>query len=243
MPHPAGEGGDLSVVIPAYNEATRIRGTLESLCTYLATWPGRSEIVLVDDGSLDGTAELARKILGGSPVSHRVLTGRANRGKGYTVREGALAARHPWTLISDADLSTPIEEVERLFAAARRDGLDLVAGSRGLPESRIGVQQAWVRRNMGRTFNRIVRLVTGLSMRDTQCGFKLWRTERLRPIFEKLTVDGFAWDVEMLIAARRAGLPMREIPVQWNNAPGSKVSIMTDALHMLWDVVRVRLRQ
>ena len=195
---------------------------------------------MVDDGSSDGTAELARARLATLPLAHRVLTGRANRGKGYSVREGARAATEDWTLITDADLSTPIGEADRLLAEAERAGRDIVVGSRALPESRIGVRQSWLRRNMGRTFNRVVRALTGLDLPDTQCGFKLWRTERTRQVLERLTVDGFAWDVEFLLTARRAGLTIGQVPVEWNNALGSKVGIVTDSLRMLMDIVRLR---
>ena len=117
-----------------------------------------------------------------------------------------------------------------------------MVGSRALPESRIGVRQSWLRRNMGRTFNRVVRLLTGIDLPDTQCGFKLWRTAPARPILERLQVDGFAWDVEFLLAASRAGLRIGQVPVEWNNAAGSKVGIVSDSLRMLIDIVRLRLR-
>jgi glycosyltransferase involved in cell wall biosynthesis len=236
------EAFSLSVVLPAYNEAERLGATLDTLCDYFEGRPGEVEILVVDDGSTDGTAELGEERLGARRVPFAVLTGRANRGKGYSVREGALAARRAWTLVSDADLSTPIDDVEKLLAVARRDRLDFVAGSRALAGSEIGLRQSWLRENMGRTFNRILRPLTGLHFRDTQCGFKLWRTEPLRPILQALTIDGFAWDVEMLLAAQRAGLRMAEVPVRWNNAAGSKVAIVGDSFRMLVDVVRIRLR-
>ena len=181
-------------------------------------------------------------MLAGGALAHRVLTGRANRGKGYSVREGGKAATLDWTLITDADLSTPIHEADRLLAEAERAGRDIVVGSRALPESRIGVRQSWLRRNMGRTFNKVVRLLTGIDLPDTQCGFKLWRTAPTRPVLERLQVDGFAWDVEFLLAASRAGLRIGQVPVEWNNAAGSKVGIVSDSLRMLIDIVRLRLR-
>ena len=117
-----------------------------------------------------------------------------------------------------------------------------MAGSRGLPESEIGVRQPWLRESMGRAFNRILRALTGLPFQDTQCGFKLWRTQRLQPVVRSLTIDGFAWDVELLFLARRAGLRIGEVPVRWSNAPGSKVSILGDSSRRLLDVIRLRLR-
>jgi dolichyl-phosphate beta-glucosyltransferase len=237
---PAKDSAGISIVIPAYNEAERIGDTLSSILAYLAGGEVDGEILVVDDGSTDGTVAVVRGILDESGP-HRLITGRPNRGKGYSVREGALAATRPWTLISDADLSTPIAEVEQLLAAARDGGHDLVMGSRAMADSRIGVYQGWMRRNMGRTFNLMVRAITGLPYKDTQCGFKLWRTESVRPLLDKLTIDGFAWDVELLWLARRGGLSLAERPVEWNNAEGSKVAMVADPLRMLRDLLRVRM--
>jgi dolichyl-phosphate beta-glucosyltransferase len=237
---PAKDSAGISIVIPAYNEAERIGDTLSSILAYLAGGEVDGEILVVDDGSTDGTVAVVRGILDESGP-HRLITGRPNRGKGYSVREGALVATRPWTLISDADLSTPIAEVEQLLAAARDGGHDLVMGSRAMADSRIGVYQGWMRRNMGRTFNLVVRAITGLPYKDTQCGFKLWRTESVRPLLDKLTIDGFAWDVELLWLARRGGLSLAERPVEWNNAEGSKVAMVADPLRMLRDLLRVRM--
>ncbi len=237
---PAKDSAGISIVIPAYNEAERIGDTLSSILAYLAGGEVDGEILVVDDGSTDGTVAVVRGILDESGP-HRLITGRPNRGKGYSVREGAQAATRPWTLISDADLSTPIAEVEQLLAAARDGGHDLVMGSRAMADSRIGVYQGWMRRNMGRTFNLVVRAITGLPYKDTQCGFKLWRTESVRPLLDKLTIDGFAWDVELLWLARRGGLSLAERPVEWNNAEGSKVAMVADPLRMLRDLLRVRM--
>ncbi len=242
MPTRNGATAGLSIVIPAFNEAGRIASSLRTILDYLAANDLDGEIIVVDDGSSDGTVEVVRGILGdGGP--HRLLTGRANRGKGFSVREGAQAATRPWTLLSDADLSTPIAEVERLLATAVDQNLDLVMGSRALAGSRIGVYQGWLRRNMGRTFNLVMRAITGLPFKDTQCGFKLWRTDCIRPLLGRLTIDGFAWDVELLVLARRAGLSLAEVPVEWNDAEGSKVAMVADPLRMLRDLIRVRLRR
>ena len=230
----------LSVVIPAFNEAGRIGATLRAILDHLKHAGLDGEIIVVDDGSTDATVAVAREILAGAGP-HHVLSGRENRGKGFSVREGALAASRRWTLISDADLSTPISEVDGLLSAAETDHLDLVMGSRALSQSRIDVYQGFLRRNMGRTFNRVVRVLTGLPYRDTQCGFKLWRTEVVRPLLHKLSIDGFAWDVELILRARRAGLSLAELPVAWNNVEGSKVAMVSDPLRMLRDLVRIRL--
>ncbi|MCZ6601157.1 MAG: glycosyltransferase family 2 protein [Acidobacteria bacterium] len=242
MPTRNGAAVGLSIVIPAFNEAGRIAASLCTILEYLAAEGHDGEIIVVDDGSRDTTVEVVRGILGdGGP--HQLLTGRANRGKGFSVREGALAATRPWTLLSDADLSTPIAEVDRLLTTAVEEELDLVMGSRALAGSRIGVYQGWLRRNMGRSFNLVMRAITGLPFKDTQCGFKLWRTESIRPLLGRLTIDGFAWDVELLVLARRAGLRLAEVPVEWNDVEGSKVAMVADPLRMLRDLVRVRLRR
>lgn len=242
MPERHGGTVGLSIVIPAFNEARRIAASLRAILEYLEAAGRDGEIIVVDDGSHDATVEMVRGILGeGGP--HRILTGRANRGKGFSVREGALAATRPWTLLSDADLSTPIAEVDRLLMAAMEGELDLVMGSRALAGSRIGVYQGWLRRNMGRSFNLVMRAITGLPFKDTQCGFKLWRTASIRPLLGRLTIDGFAWDVELLVLARRAGLSLAEVPVEWNDVEGSKVAMVADPLRMLRDLVRIRLRR
>ncbi len=238
----ASHSAGISIVIPAFNEAERLTSTLQAMQRFLQQRRLESEILVVDDGSTDDTVAVARALLGeGGP--HQVLSGRANRGKGYSVREGALAATREWTLLSDADLSTPIEEVEPMLALARDNSLDLIMGSRGLNDSRIGVYQGFLRRNMGRTFNLVVRALTGLPYKDTQCGFKLWRTAAVQPLLPRLTIDGFAWDVELIWMARRAGLSLAEVPVAWNNAEGSKVAMVSDPLRMLRDLLRIRLRR
>jgi dolichyl-phosphate beta-glucosyltransferase len=239
----SGAAGSLSIVVPAYNEAARIGDSLRAVCDYVTAAEVDAEVLVVDDGSTDDTAAVATRILQKRGIEHRILTGRPNRGKGYTVREGGQAARKEWTLMTDADLSTPIAEVDRLLAAAAEGGYSLVMGSRALPDSRIGVRQTWLRQNMGRTFNLMVRLLTGLEIRDTQCGFKLWRTRTVAPLLPDLRVDGFAWDVELLMVAKRAGLTMTEVPVEWNDAVGTKVGLLSDPLRMIRDILRIRLRR
>ena len=230
----------LSVVIPAFNEERRLGPTLERISGYLRDRGLEAEIVVVDDGSSDGTAALAEKSLGGT--RGRVLRNSENRGKGYSVRTGVLHARGRWALITDSDLSTPIEEHALLAETARDHDLDVVIGSRGLHDSRVEVSQGILRRNMGRTFNLLIRLLTGLPFRDTQCGFKLVDRERTRPLFERMVVDRFAFDVELLFLCRRYGLSVAEVPVTWRNSPESKVGLLADPLNMLYDVLRVRWR-
>jgi dolichyl-phosphate beta-glucosyltransferase len=162
-----------------------------------------------------------------------------NRGKGHAVRSGVAAARGRRVLVTDADLSCPIDEHARLDAAMDAGRFDVAIGSRGLPDSRVEVRQRLGREYMGRTFNVIVRALTPLPFADTQCGFKLMDAGRLRPIFRRLVVDGFAWDVELLLACARHGLRVAEVPVVWRNSPDSRVGLIGDPLRMLVDLGRI----
>jgi len=235
--------GSLSVVIPAYNEETRLPATLERVFEYLRGRAEEGEILVVNDGSRDSTAGLARQFAASraSPrVAIRVLENPGNRGKGYSVRHGILEARLDWTLFSDADLSSPIEECEKLFAAAEAGGCEVAIGSRALDRSLIGVHQSVLRENAGRIFNLFVRLATGLPFADTQCGFKLFRLRAAREIFGRLRLEGFGFDVESLYLARKLGFRAVEVPVRWNNAEGTKVRVLGDSLDMFLDLWRVR---
>ena len=230
----------LSIVIPAYNEEGRLESSLQRISAYVADRGIDSELLVVDDGSRDATAGLAERFLAGR--RGKLLRNPENRGKGYSVRRGALAASGRWVLFTDADLSAPIEEYAKLAEAARDRDLDVAIGSRGLKESQIEIRQGRLRELMGKTFNKVIRLATGLPFHDTQCGFKLMDRERTRPLFERMVVDRFAFDVEFLFLCLRFGLQVREVPVVWRNAPGSKVSLIADPLNMLLDVARVRWR-
>jgi dolichyl-phosphate beta-glucosyltransferase len=238
-PEPSGRPF-VSVVVPAYNEERRLGASLERIAGWLEGRGIDGEIVVVDDGSADGTARVASEQLKGR--RGRILRQPENRGKGAAVRRGVLEAHGRWVLLSDADLSTPIEEYDTLASAARERDADVAIGSRGLRESKVEIRQNLVRQTMGKTFNLAIRTMTGLPFRDTQCGFKLMDRERVRPLFEKMVVDRFAFDVEFLFLCRRFGLAVVEVPVIWRNAPGSKVSIFRDPLNMLADVARVRWR-
>jgi glycosyltransferase involved in cell wall biosynthesis len=236
----------LSIVIPAYNEAARIRRSLEGVVLYLARTDEAAEVLVVDDGSDDATAETVRRFAAEQPqggrVSVRVLQNGRNRGKGYSIKHGLLTARGDLVLISDADFSTPIDDLPLLLQAVEKEGYGIAIGSRGLKESRVEVRQAAWRKMMGRGFNRLVRLLTGLPFRDTQCGFKLARREEVLPLFRAARIERFAYDVEILYLARKAGVRVREVPVLWRNAEGTKVSALTDPLDMLKDVLRVVVR-
>ncbi|HVQ35365.1 MAG TPA: dolichyl-phosphate beta-glucosyltransferase, partial [Candidatus Bathyarchaeia archaeon] len=223
----------LSIVVPAYNEEARLPATLAEIAAWMEARHLDAEILVVDDGSRDRTAEIAGEALRGR--RGRVLRNGENRGKGYSVRHGVLEAAGRFVLLTDADLSTPITEYDKVAAWVRDHDLDVAIGSRALPGSDVQQRQGLLRQTMGRVFNRIIRALTGLPFRDTQCGFKLLDRERTRPLFEKMVVDRFAFDVELLFLCRRFGLTVREVPVIWRNAPGSKVSILGDPLNMIYD--------
>lgn len=230
----------LTVVVPAFNEERRLGATLARIAGYVNSNALDAEILVVDDGSADTTAQVAAEGLRGS--RGRVLRNAGNRGKGYSVRRGVLEAAGRWVLLTDADLSSPIEEHAVLAAAVRDLDSDVAIGSRGVDPSKVEIRQNLVRQGMGKTFNFAIRAMTGLPFRDTQCGFKLMDRSRVRPIFETMVVDRFAFDVEFLFLCQRFGLRVREVPVVWRNAPGSKVSMFRDPLNMLLDVARVRWR-
>jgi glycosyltransferase involved in cell wall biosynthesis len=230
----------LSIIIPAYNEELRLRETLSRIHDYIRDRKIHAEILVIDDGSRDGTRKVGEEFLNGR--SGRVISYRENRGKGYAVRRGISEAVGSWVLMTDADLSAPIEEYEKLATAVREADLDIAIGSRALEGSRVEVRQNFLRELMGKTFNRIIRMTTGLPFRDTQCGFKLMDRQRVKPLFERMVVDRFAFDVELLYLCRRLGLSVREVPVVWRNDSNSHVSLLTDPLRMLLDVGRVRWR-
>jgi glycosyltransferase involved in cell wall biosynthesis len=233
--------GSLSVVIPAYNEAVRLGNTLRTVVGYLRTdWPD-AELIVVDDGSADDTAGLARKVLEESGTGRTsVISYKSNLGKGRAVRLGLLAARGSVALFSDADLSTPITETPKLVEPILKGECDVTFGSRALDRSLIGVHQPWRREQAGRVFNLAVRLATGLPFWDTQCGFKAFNMTLCRPLVEAATVDRFGFDVELLYLMHRARLRLREIPVRWDHYEGSKISLGSDSLRMLSEVGLIR---
>ncbi len=227
-------------MVPAYNEAARLPITLPKLAAFCERH-GSVELLLVDDGSRDNTGAVIEEFARGQSYA-RLLSNPGNRGKGYSVRHGMREAQGDWILSTDADLSSPIEEVEKLLAAVERDQAAAAIGSRALDRSLVGVHQAPLREWSGRAFNIVMRLATRLPFRDTQCGFKLFRRDAARAIFERQRLEGFGFDVEDLMIARLHGFKVVEVPVRWNNVEGTKVSALNGA-RAFWDLAVVRWHQ
>jgi len=227
----------LSIVIPAYNEAERIVISLEAIRNYVRSKPFPVEVIVVDDGSRDATVEIASRQPG-----VRILRNDGNRGKGFSVRHGVLEARGKWVLFTDADLSAPIEEADKLLAAVESAHADAAVGSRALQRELIGAHQSPFREWGGRFFNLLVRIFTGLKIHDTQCGFKLFRRQTTRRAFQLQRVERFGFDPEVLFLVQRLGGKVVEVPVRWNHNPATKVHYLRDSLHMTLDLVVLRCR-
>ncbi|MGB9835589.1 MAG: dolichyl-phosphate beta-glucosyltransferase [Candidatus Saccharicenans sp.] len=230
----------LSIVIPAYNEEKRLGLTLRKIIDYLDSRQIQAEIIVVDDGSKDNTAEAAREILTDWPLQ-KVVSLPENQGKGAAVKEGLLQASGEFILFSDADLSTPIEELEKMLPLARQ-GCQVVIASRALPESEIKKRQSWLREHMGKTFNFLVRLLLIKDIKDTQCGFKLFEQKAARKIFSELQTKGFAFDVEALALARRFGYKIAQVPVAWVNSPESRVGLVRSSVGMFIELLKIKRR-
>ncbi len=225
----------LSIVIPAWNEAQRIGSTLERILGWTSSCEYDVEIIVVDDGSTDTTSEVA---LGYAGV--RVETLAENRGKGAAVRRGMKIAQGDVVLFSDADLSTPIEECDNIVPPIVQGQADVSIGSRALDRSKVQVHQPWYRELMGRCFNLIVQVVVFRGITDTQCGFKAFSRKAVDAIVDKATIDGFSFDVELLFLAKRAGMRIVQTPVVWINDDRSTVNPITDSLHMIYELVKIR---
>ena len=230
---------ELSIIIPAFNEERRLPKTLERIHAYIAGRALRAEVIVVDDGSSDGTAKLVETTAERYPELRLVGNGR-NHGKGYSVRHGMLEARGEILLFTDADLSAPIEEADKLLAVLCKDQWDGAIGSRAVDRSLIESHQSALREAAGIIFNRVVRCVAGVRFSDTQCGFKAFRRGRARIIFEQQLTEGFGFDPEILFLARRHGLRVAEIPVRWAHDPATKVHVFSDSLRMFRDLLRIR---
>jgi dolichyl-phosphate beta-glucosyltransferase len=231
---------ELSVIIPAFNEEKRLPGSLSRVLDYLRQQPFSAEVLVVDDGSRDTTAALVARLAEEDPRV-RLLQYGANRGKGYAVRYGMLQARGERVLMSDADLSTPIEELEKL-SAALDDGADIAIGSRAMPGSYLAVHQPPLRELIGRSFNLVVRILAVPGIHDTQCGFKLFTRAAARDVFSLLTVDQWCFDVEALLVARKMGYQIRELPITWVNEENTKVNVLRDFARTVTDLMRIRAR-
>ncbi len=236
----------LSIIIPAYNESRRLPKTLETIRTYLSQCrlsPLKdrfAEVIVVDDGSTDGTPSVASSFHDQFPYL-RVFSYRPNRGKGHAVKTGMLAAKGQYLLFTDADLSTPVGEVEKLLSAVTSGPFAIAIGSRALPGSELIVRQPVLREWMGRAFNLAVQLLALPGIWDSQCGFKLFSRDAAHRVFSLQRLNGFAFDVEVLFIARRLGFKIAEVPVVWRNDPETKVRAFRDGIRMLADVLRIRL--
>ena len=229
----------MSIVIPAYNEQARLPETIRLIEEYLVQtdWVFH-EILIVDDGSTDGTVEAVAAFTRENP-NVRVLRNPGNRGKGYSVRHGMMEARGEWRLFTDADLSAPIGEIDKLWAAMQRDGSQVAIGSRALDRSLIGVHQPGMRETAGKVFNAVMRAATGLRIADTQCGFKLFQGAASREIFSRQQLERFGFDVEILFIAGKLGYRISEVPVRWSHSDGSKVGLL-NGLHAFTELAAVR---
>lgn len=234
------EEGDrpiVSIVIPAFNEAGRIGDSIQKIDEFLQRSLLSAELIVVDDGSADTTSSIVRAA---KPRNLRLLQNNENHGKGYSVRQGVLAATGQYVLFTDADLSAPIEEMNKLLEVAMHEGADVVIGSRAVDRRYIEKHQSRGRELGGIAFNLMVRVFLGLRLHDTQCGFKLFNRAKTRHAFEELTTFGFGFDAELLFLAKRQGLSIREIPVRWSHSEGSKVQFLRDGVRMFADLVRIR---
>lgn len=231
----------ISIVIAAFNEEQRIGKSLLKIKDYLDAQNFAYEIIIVDDGSTDNTKPVA--IGYQSKISNlKIISYPTNKGKGYALRQGILASKGESVLVSDADLSTPIEELSYMLPLISNHEYDVVIGSRALKPETIIKKQPWWRQGMGKIFNRIVRLLVLEGFKDTQCGFKLFSREAARTLFKNARVDRFAYDVEILVLAKKESYRITEMPVRWLNSPASKVHPVFDSLQMLFDLVKIRVR-
>lgn len=224
---------DISVVIPAYNEEKRIEPALKKIIKYIKKKFRRYEIIVVDDCSTDNTSKIASKY-----KEIRVLKNKSNQGKGYSVKRGVLASKYPLILFSDSDLAAPIEELQKLIQYKE---YDVVFGSRNLKESDVQTKQPLYRQIMGKMFPLLVNLIVLRNTKDTQCGFKLFKKKAAEKIFPLQTINGFAFDVEILYIAKKLGFKIKEVPVVWIDQEGSKVNPVKDGIKMLKSLLQIRI--
>ncbi|MEK6634755.1 MAG: dolichyl-phosphate beta-glucosyltransferase [Planctomycetota bacterium] len=230
----------LSIIIPAYNEEKRLLPTLSNVCAYLSPKNYPYEIIVVDDGSKDNTLQITQNFAE-SAKNIIILANGQNKGKGYSVRKGMLSAKGEYIFFTDADLSTPIEEIDKCLPYLI-NGYDVVIGSRSMPGSNIIVHQPWYREKMGKIFNFIVNMVLLRGIIDTQCGFKGFKREVAKTVFSRCKIDGFSFDVEALYLSRKFNFKIKEIPIQWENSALSKVSPIKHSLQMFNDLIGIKIK-
>lgn len=231
----------ISIIVPAYEEQARLGDSVRQILAYVERGKLSAELIIVDDGSKDNTAGIAESAASDYPdLPSEIIRYETNRGKGFAVKTGLLAARAPLAVFSDADLSTPIEELPKLVEPIERGEYDVTFGSRALDRRLIGEHQPWRREQGGKVMNLIIKTMSGLPFADTQCGFKAFDMKKFRPLLEKMTVDRFGFDVEFLFVAAYHNLRLKEIPVRWNNVEGSKVNVLRDTRRMFTELNQIR---
>ena len=228
----------LAVIVPAYNEEDRIGPTLERLNEYLASQEYTWKVVVVSDGSDDATVKIVTDFASLHP-GFELIDSQPNRGKGYVVRKGMTEVEADWLLFSDADLAAPIEEVEKLITAVEQ-GTQIAIGSRPLQESNLEIRQPWYREMAGRAFNLMVQTLAVRGIKDTQCGFKLFRQDVSQDVFSRCKLDGYGFDFESLMIARDLGYKIAEVPIRWSHQEGSKVNMLRDGVRMLFELLKLR---
>ena len=229
---------EYSIVIPAYNESARLGATLEKVLDYVHAQGWNAEVIVVNDGSRDTTADIVRTFSAKDPAL-RLVENPGNRGKGYSVRNGMLNTRGRIVLFSDADLSSPIEEAAKLFRALE-DGADIAIGSRWLRAETQTQRQPLHRQVFGRIFNLILRLTLGLQFADTQCGFKAFKQPAVRAIFPLQKIERWGFDPEILFLARKLKFKVKEIPVAWGHSGGTRINPLIDGSRMILEMLRIR---
>jgi dolichyl-phosphate beta-glucosyltransferase len=227
-----------SIVIPAYNEGARLSATLERVLAYVSQQEEETEVIVVNDGSRDNTAEIVRQFAASNPVL-RLLDNPGNRGKGFSVRNGILNARGRVVIFSDADLSSPIEELPKLLQPLK-EGADIAIGSRWLQSDLQTQRQPLHRQLFGRIFNLLLRMTLGLQFKDTQCGFKAFTAEAAQTIFPLQHIERWGFDPEVLFLARKFGFKVCEVPVAWGHSGGTRINPLVDGSRMFMEMLRIR---
>lgn len=228
----------ISIVIPAYNEEEKIGKTLEEILKYLKNRDYSYELIVIDDGSIDNTLSIVKGFIRKNK-NIRLLRNSKNKGKGYSVKKGIMSAKYPFILFSDSDLSTPILELDKMINEIK--SYDIVIASRNLKKSDIAVRQPLFRTLPGKAFSLLVNLITLLGIKDTQCGFKLFKKSIAREVFPKQTINRWGFDVEILYIAKKLGYKIKEVPVTWVNSEASKLNVLKDPFFMFIELLKIRL--